>query len=150
MVPLETFPEIMRQAQEDLTANVRGRFSPEDWERILAMAHAKLQALRATSGRTELEDWQAVVLDFYRSRYWSFSPDYRPPKQKSGRKMNLGVQFLWLTFLTFTLTNLAIAWTGQNYASSGKRRDLFILLFVIALVLTNFGYFLWRHRRHKD
>lgn len=149
MVSLKEFPEIMRGAKEDLSANVAGRFSPDDWERILRMARERFTERRRGSPAPEIEDWHAVVLEFYRERYWGFTPDYRPPAAPK-RKMNLGVRFAIMTFVTFTVALMSLAWAGQNYTTSGKAGDLALLLIVIALVLLNFGYFLWQHRNHED
>jgi len=139
----------MRGAREDLSANVPGRFSPDDWTRILTTARERFETRRAHSNLSELEDWQAVVLDFYRSRYWGYANDYRPPSPPK-KKGNLGIRLVWLLFVAFTLTEAGIAWTGQNYAKSGDRGDFLILLLVIAAVVGNILFFLWQYRHHQD
>lgn len=146
---MNQFPEIMKNAREDLGATVSGRFSPTDWEQILVRAHALWREQLALVNGDELKAWHAVVLDFHRNRQWGFQANYKEPA-RSRKEMNLGVKFIWITFQTFVITKIAVVWLGQIYARSQDPVDGILLYFVIALVLANFGWFLWRHRGHQD
>jgi hypothetical protein len=135
---MNDFPAEKRDAQTDLAGNVAGRFSPEDWERILEIARQKL----------ETRSWPDVVREFHRENYWGFRPDWRPPAVPY--KFNLGYGMLWMTFSTFVLTLMALAWLGQNYATSGQAKDGYLFCAALALALLNFVYFLWRSRGYRD
>jgi len=154
MSTLNEFPKIMRQAREDLCATVSGRFSPQDWESILTLAQQKLLAQfadPAPSRDEELRVWQAVILDFNRNSYWGFEPNYKEPKKpKAGRTDNLGVRFIVFTFLSFTLTLMAVVWTGQIYTTSDEALDAYIFFFVLSLVVANFAFLLWKTRNYRD
>ncbi|MBX3022223.1 MAG: hypothetical protein KF799_11165 [Bdellovibrionales bacterium] len=148
MSTLKQFPEIMRHAHQDLGATVSGRFSPEDWQKILERAEAKWRAALETAeaGESDLTAWQAVIRDFHRERYWGYQPNYQPPKAKG----NLGTSFIWVGFITFTLVNMSLAWLGQRYTTSDEPRDGYIFFAVLAFWLIAFAAFLWRQRKHRD
>src|SRR4051812_22560156 len=132
MVSMNEFPEIMRHAHVDLLSNVSGRFSPEDWQKILQVAREKLDERAAQTG-DPIEAWRSVILDFNRNQYWGFYPDYAPGKDLT-RKRNYGLEFLALAFLAFTVTKVALAWLGQIYTRSDEPVDAYIFFAAIALI----------------
>ena len=145
MSDVET-PDIMINAREDMASTVNGKFSPEDWERILELA--KTQLLTARREFDEVVAWQAVVRDFHAKGYWGFVPNYRPPKIIKPK--NLGYQFIWLLFGSLTIMKVAILWFGQVYSRSDEARDKWTFFAVLALVFGNILLFLWRNRNYKD
>jgi hypothetical protein len=135
-------PTLMDNAKEDLAGTVEGKFSPEDWEKILG----KAQNLLGTGG---LEAWREVIRDFHRNRYWGFVPNYREPRKKEVSK-NLGFQFIWMTFGSLTIFKVAVLWFGQIYSRSDDPLDKWLFFGCLALVLGNIAFFLWRNRNHVD
>jgi hypothetical protein len=140
---MSSYPSLMANAREDLAATIDGRFSPEDWEKILHKAKAQLEA-----GGGNLAAWQNVIRDFHREKYWGFVANYRPAKTK--RKKNLGFQLIWLTFNSLTTMKVAVLWFGQIYSRSDEPTDKWIFLGVIALALGNILFFLWSNRHYED
>lgn len=148
MDTLNEFPKIMDEARVDLAGNVAGKFSPDDWQRILTEAKIRLNQHQA-AGEDEISAWRNVILDFRREKYWGFVPDWRPPpKQKN--ESNLGVRFIWMTFSAFIVTKIAVVWLGQIYTRSDDPIDAYLFFASIALVIFNFGFFLWSTRKYKD
>lgn len=145
MDSMKNLPEVMAHAHEDLLAHVAGQFSPEDWQQILNRAQERFEAHRQTAD--PVEAWKAVVREFHQERQWGFIPNYRPAKPE---RINLGVQFLGLAFLTFTISILAVVWLGQIYTASDEPADNWKFWGVVALVLLNFGAFLWRYQGNRD
>lgn len=144
---MNNFPEIMSHAKEDLGGNVSGDFSPHDWHQILIKAEALLAQRSEGLNGNAIEVWHSVIRDFHANHYWGFLPNYRPapaPKKPG----NLGVSFIWMAFQTFVITKIAVVWIGQTYARSQDPNDFWLLCTVIALVVSNFAYFLWKHRKH--
>lgn len=139
-------PEIMKHAHEDLMGNVSGRFSPEDWGLILDRASEHLAAFQR-SGLSEQEAWKEVIRQFHREHYWGFQPDYIAPRPRDN---NMGIRFILMTVLTFIFSLIAVVWLGQAYTASLEFEDGRNLVLAIALILGNFGLFLWYHRQHKD
>ncbi|MGZ6479082.1 MAG: hypothetical protein ACXWQE_07260 [Bdellovibrionales bacterium] len=142
-----TAPKIMANANVDLTSTVGGKFSPSDWEKILERARTQLHEKAKTSD--ELAAWQAVIRDFHASRYWGFIPNYREPKS-SRKPKNLGMQFIWLTFGSLTIMKVAVLWFGQIYSRSDEAFDKWMFFIVLALIIGNILFFLWRNRNHQD
>jgi hypothetical protein len=136
----------MENAQEDLAATVEGRFSPEDWEKILDLAEAKWRnTLAQQPVPGEAAAWHDVVRDFHKDRYWGMRANYRPPKRR-----HLGYQFIWFTFSSLTIMKVAILWFGQIYSRSDEAKDLWMFVLVLAIVIGNVVFFLWRNRHHTD
>lgn len=151
MDSVKGFPDIMANAREDFTANVRGQFSPEDWQAILSRAHEKWVAQMATPGcESETAAWQAVVLDFYRNNQWGFDADYNPRKDPKRKKKNSPLHFILFLFLTFTFTKIAVVWSGQIYTFSDEPWDAYVFYTVLAVVFLNLVFFLWRNWNHED
>lgn len=144
---MNNFPDIMRQAKEDLGGSVSGHFSPEDWQQILLKAERDLQQKKNALNGDETEAWQDVIRDFHQQNFWGFTPNYRPPPRPK-KKGNLGVAFIWMAFQTFVITKIAVLWIGQTYARSQDPHDFWLLCLVISLVVANFAYFLWKNRNH--
>lgn len=142
-------PLVMKHAKEDLAGNVSGRFSPKDWQSILNYAEEQWHKEQLRLAGDEMKAWHSVVRDFHRQSYWGFVPDYRPPRRKS-EKRNLGIAFIWMAFQTFVITKIAVVWLGQTYSRTQDALDGWLFYSVIAVVLANFGFFLWRHRHHRD
>ena len=134
------------QAKEDLAGTVEGAFSPDDWEKILAQAELKWRALFPELGSEEA--WREVIRDFHRTRHWGFVANYRASEVR--RRMNLGVQFIWVAFLSFTIVLALVVWFGEVYSRSKDPRDLFVLVLLIGLSLMSISFFLWRNRNHRD
>src|SRR5262249_18377388 len=126
-------------------ATVEGRFSPSDWEKILDLAEERLGA-QVASGAPENSAWADVIRDFHRSRYWGFRTGYRPPREKT----NLGLQFIYYTFMSLTVWKVAVLWFGQKFSNGEDRSELWPLLLILAIVIGNTVYFLWRNRAHTD
>lgn len=139
---------VMRDAETDLTGNISGRFSPEDWAEILKKAGSGLQT-RVQEGKSETEAWSEVIREFHREHYWGFHPNYRPPKVKK-KKKDLGVSLILFLFVSFTLVKMSVVWLGQIYTFSDEESDTRMFYLALAVVLANVGFFLWRHRRHTD
>jgi hypothetical protein len=137
----------MKDAQTDLAGNISGRFSPEDWARILTRASASLEA-QIHSGKPENEAWGDVIREFHRERYWGFQPSYRPPKVK--KEPDLAIGLIVFLFISFTLVKMAVVWTGQLYTFSDEEADTRKFYAALILVAANVVFFLWRFRRHKD
>lgn len=150
METLNEFPEIMGHAREDLGGNVGGKFSPENWDRILNEARERFLRHRALVNN-DLAAWTEVVREFHRERYWGYSPNWRPPpKDKKKKQTNMGVSFIWMTFTAFIVTKISVVWLGQIYTRSDDPVDKWLFFGAIALTIANFAYFLWRSRHHKD
>src|ERR1017187_8151098 len=111
-MPNTAYPTVMANAAEDLTATIEGRFSPDDWEKILKRAQAAVEAGTA---------WPDVIRDFHQTRYWGFVPNYRGRKVKKSK--NLGFQFIWMTFASLTIMKVAVLWFGQIYSRSDDPSD---------------------------
>src|SRR4051812_30324869 len=122
MSSLNNLPTIMAEARVDLSANVSGQFSPQDWERILSTAHEKLVALRA-QGLPELKAWERVILDFYRNRHWGYQANYRASRDSSLKKRGLGRGLIIMVVISMTVAKIALAWLGQRYTASDEPRD---------------------------
>jgi|GEM_PF-5413435 len=148
MDTLNEFPKVMDEARVDLAGNVAGKFSPDDWQRILTEAKTRL-AQHQAAGNDETSAWRNVILDFHREKYWGFVPDWRPPLKKKNES-NLGVRFIWMTFSAFIVTKIAVVWLGQIYTRSDDPIDAYLFFASIALVIFNFGFFLWSTRKYKD
>ena len=149
-VSVNNFPEVMRSARIDLAGHLSGDFSEEDWRQILELAEQKWRLRSVDLGGDPLAAWKDVVLDFHQHGHWGFvlgAPQKRP---KNKKQKNLGVTFIWMAFQTFVISKIAVVWLGQIYARSGEARDAFYLWFAVALVVGNFGFFLWRNRHHRD
>ena len=141
--------EIMKNAYEDLSATVEGRFSPEDWASILTKAEHRLTELELEkSGWSESERWHEVMREFRRERYWGYRPTYRAPRIK--KKSNLGYSFIWITFNTLTTMKVAVLWFGQIYSRSDEPKDKWIFFLLLIFCVGNFVFFLWRNRNHVD
>lgn len=138
---------VMSDAETDLTGNISGRFSPEDWSEILKRAGASLEA-QVRQGKAESEAWREVIREFHREHYWGFQPNYRPPKVK--KEKDLGVSLIIFLFISFTLVKMSVVWLGQIYTFSDEESDTRMFYLALAIVLANVAYFLWRHRRHTD
>jgi hypothetical protein len=139
--------EIMANANIDLASTIEGRFSPGDWEKILDRARTLL--LEKSGSMDESAAWKAVIRDFHRERYWGFQPNYRAPKPQK-KKRNLGFQFIWLLFGSLTIMKVAVLWFGQIYSRSDEAYDKWMFFVVLALIIGNILYFLWRNRHHED
>ena len=148
MNSMNEFPKIMENARIDLGGNFSGEFSPEDWQKILAQAEARWNALKLES-TSEQEAWQSVVREFHTQGRWGFRPNYVAPKAKA-KEMSLGVRLVIMTFISFTITEIAVVWLGQIYTFSDEPRDKWLFLLAVALVMANVVYFLWRTRKHQD
>jgi hypothetical protein len=146
MTDMHKFPQVMQQAHEDLLGNVSGRFSPEDWVKILTIAQTRWSERHLKLG--EQEAWASVIRDFHHESYWGFTPNYHKPKTK--KPVNLGVHFIGFTFLTFTMVLMTVAWLGQIYTHSDEASDKWIFFLVLSAAVGNIGLFLWWHRRHTD
>lgn len=138
--------QLMSNAKDDLTASVSGRFSPDDWEKILELAKVKWAQYRRTM--EAVPAWQEVVREFRFSGYWGFKPDYRETGVK--KKRNLGYQLAWMTFQSMVLTKVAVLWFGQNYSNDDESFDKWIFFLVLFLIPANAAFFVWRNRHHKD
>lgn len=138
--------QIPENARVDLGATVEGRFSPEDWEKIFGLAEDKWRA--HSSRQDETEAWKEVVRDFHVSRYWGFTPNYRPKKER--KPISLGIQFIWIAFNSFTITEMAITWLGDIYTRSDEPKDAWIFYSVLLLLVGNIVFFLWRNRAYTD
>ena len=143
------FPDIMKNAQTDLTATVEGRFSPTDWAQILERAEQQLREnRRAEPHSDETLAWQAVVRDFYLNHHWGYRADYRPPRVV--RPRNLGITFIWMAFNSMCTIKVALLWFGQIYSRSDQPGDKWIFFILIFFVVGNFIYFIWRNHDHPD
>jgi hypothetical protein len=143
---MSNLPKIMTNANIDLAATSGGKFSPENWERILARAHAQLLENKRTLEETEA--WQAVVRDFHVNGNWGFPSNYRAPAKP--RKANLGFQLIWLMFASLTIVKVAIPWLGNIYTNSGTVGSKIFFFGALALVVGNIVWFLWRNRGYQD
>ena len=142
-------PEIMRQASVDLCATVEGRFSPDDWAQILTRAEVQWRKYLGHQGATaEVDAWQEVVREFHRERYWGYVPNFKPVKVK--KKPNLGVTMVLMVFNSMVTIKLFVLWFGQIYSRSDEPLDKWIFFAIVALVVANYGFFLWRNRAHVD
>lgn len=146
MSPEQGIPEIMANAREDLAGNIGGKFSPEDWQKILARAAQHLRA----SVRPRGEAWVEVIRDFHREKYWGFVPNYIKPKIKREDE-NLGARFIWYGFRSFLLTKVAVVWFGALYSTYGDPFYKWCFVGAIAFMLCNYGYFLFRYgNKHRE
>jgi hypothetical protein len=141
---------LLSSAKEDLTGHISGRFSPEDWQKILRLAEQKLTEYKASlTAADEREAWQAVVRDFHQNACWGFVPNYRPPRLKR-KPVNLGIKFIIMAMMTMTVTKVAVVWLGQLQTYSDEPMDKWIFYAVVAVVVAGFGRFLWKNRHHRD
>lgn len=143
-----TLPTIMSQARSDLAGHLDGDFSPSDWDTILGEAHRRWQ-----THREKLDDesaWRQVVREFHQERQWGLLPNYRAPRPERVRKKSLGVSFILLAGQAFIFSIMAVVWLGQIHTSSDEAVDGWIFYFAVSVVVANFGFFLWRHRKHAD
>jgi hypothetical protein len=139
-------PKIMAHAHEDLAGNISGRFSPEDWEKILMQAHKQLK----DSAKSEDEAWVDVIRDFHSKKYWGFVPNYQKPRIKP-EDQNLGVRFIWFSFRSFLLTKVAVLYFGARYTADYDPVYGWLFFGAIAFMLVNYGVFLWRYgHRTRD
>lgn len=142
---LNSLPPVMAHAREDLAGNIDGKFSPEDWDKILARAAAELKR----SEKPEHEAWVDVIRDFHKHKYWGFVPDYKAPKIKREDE-NLGTRFIWYSFRSFLLTKVAVLYFGARYTADWDPVYGWLFFGAIVFMLVNYGIFLWRYGpRHK-
>jgi hypothetical protein len=153
-----TTPE---QARIDLTpAHSSKTFSVQEWRSILDRA-AQEWARHRSDGVDADEAWERVVRDFHGHNHWGFgvapAEGRRPtgPEGPAGAKASsaprLGYSLIGMLVLTATVTKVAVVWIGQTATSHADEPEYWwIFLAVIALVLANFGFFLWRWRHHQD
>lgn len=137
-------PKIMTNANIDLAATSGGKFSPDNWERILTRAHAQLLENQKTL--EEPEAWEAVVRDFHVNKNWGFQSNYKAQPKKA----NLGFQLIWLTFASLTIVKVAIPWLGNIYTYQGTIGSKILFFGALALVVGNIIWFLWRNRNYQD
>lgn len=137
--------DIMAHAREDLAGNIEGKFSPEDWEKILALAQQKLS--RAT--KTTSEAWVDVIREFHREQYWGFTPNYQKPKVKREDE-NLGKRFIWYSFRSFLLTKVVVLYCGARYSADYDPVYGWLFFGGIAFMLTNYGIFLYRYGNRTE
>lgn len=145
---MNKFPLVMQNARTDLSANVSGQFSPNDWELILNRAFEKFK-FQKTAIDDDLRAWQAVMLDFYHNNYWGFSPHYRPQKVKRARP-NYALYFIAIGVFSMTALKMIVAWLGQIYTSSDSPRAGYIFYSVLAFIVMGFAFFLWQVRDYED
>lgn len=148
MTDADAWAALMAHAKEDLGAHVRGGFSDDDWTQIFSRAHAKWQVARQMEV-DDLRAWQTVVLDFYRNDNWGFRPPIAAVRATKTNR-NYGLRFIWLGFTAMTLTNIALAWTGQLYAQSDEPKHAYMFFAALTFALLNFAYFLYQTRHHRD
>lgn len=139
-------PQIMDNAAVDLLATVEGRFSPDDWQAILARAESAWRAKLANL--SERESWNEVVREFHRERYWGFAPNYRAPKVK--KKENLGITLIFMTLNAMVTFKVLMVWFGFALSNNDDPKYKWIFVAIVFLILADTGYFLWRHRAYKD
>lgn len=139
----------MQNAEVDLTGSLSGRFSPEDWAKILARAAEQL----AQSQKPQADAWADVIRDFHRQKYWGFNPDYIEPKpiKPHHHKDNLGKTFIWFSFRSFLLTKTVILYCGAHY-TAGNPNPIYKWLFfgAFAFMLFSYGRFLWRYGNREE
>lgn len=132
----------MANAQEDLAGNVGGRFSPDDWDKILSRAAEQLRA----SAKPEGEAWVDVIRDFHRERYWGFTPDYVAPK-KPPEKGNFGKRFIWYICRSFLITKVLVLWFGARYSADQDPIYAYLFFAALAFAPISYGIFVWRYGR---
>jgi len=142
-------PPIMAQAREDLAGNIPGHFSKEDWAAILKEAERRWLRHKAEP-LDESEAWRKVIREFHQEKFWGFHPAQRKPRPVKPKKTNVALSFILLVAGTMTVTKIAVVWLGQVYSRSDEAADKWAFFAILAVVLANFGYFLWRHRHHED
>ena len=146
------------EAKIDLTASVRGEFSPEDLKALLERARSNLESrLRELSAPTPDQaksEWQEVVRSFYAENYWGYQPltaqKAKEIKKEATTHHRLGIRFIWITFFSMCITKVIILVLGQQYVRSEESSDFWFLMLAIFLIVANFGYFLWSARNYKD
>jgi hypothetical protein len=143
-----SFPEIMHNAREDLTATIEGNFSPHDWHEILKTARVSLETQLA-KGHSELESWKEVIRQFHKEKYWGHTPDYVKPKRQR-KPMSLGMKFIIMTVNSMVFFKVLVLWFGQVYSRSENLWDKWIFFLIMIAVIFNYAIFLWRHRNHVD
>lgn len=150
--------ETMAEAQVDLTATLVGKFSASDYVEILKIAEVRLRNRLVGFNSINLEiakmEWREVVRDFYENRFWGFVPQSskskKPEKSLETNHHRLGIRFIWITFFSMCVTKVIILVLGQRYVKSNESSDFWFLMLAIALIVANFGYFLWKSRNYKD
>jgi hypothetical protein len=136
----EELPSIMANAREDLAGNLGGHFSPDDWDKILAIAKERLQS----------KEWTDVIRDFHREKYWGFVPNFKKPKAKKEDE-NLGVRFIWYSARSFLLTKVAVLWFGALWTVYGDTFYKVGFFGALFFMLCSYGYFLYRYGpKHDD
>ena len=136
--------DVMANAKEDLSGNIEGQFSPEDWEKILTEARTRLLGSQST------EAWVDVIRSFHRESYWGFVPNYVKPKTKPEDE-NLGTRFIWYSFRSFLITKVVVLYAGARYTADDPNPIYKWLFFgAFAFMLTAYGRFLWRYRNRQD
>jgi hypothetical protein len=146
MAAKEKVIEILSNARVDLAGNVEGQFSPEDWDKILEIARARLEA----TDQDLTMAWIEVIRSFTKEKFWGFVPNYKKPKV-SRKDQNLGKRFIWYCFRSFLITKVIVLYCGARY-SADDPNPIYKWLFFggIAFMLTSYGVFLWRYGRQMD
>ena len=142
---------IPHSAGTDLSGNISGRFSPDDWQSILAQAEERLKRKLDEAGTPDRDRlWSEVVREFHTQSYWGYTPNYRDARAPKKTDSNIGVSLIVLAFLTFTFALMAAVWVGQIYTFSDDPNDKYRFFAVLVVVLMGFVAFLWRNRNFKD
>jgi hypothetical protein len=139
---------LMKNAKDDLTASISGRFSPGDWEKILELA--KIQLAQRRREQDGLEAWKETIRDFHRSAYWGFKPDYRPSRVAKKKNRGIAMGLVWMTFQSMVLTKVAVLWLGQNYSNGDDSLDKWLFFILLLLIPANGIFFIWRNRHYRD
>lgn len=143
------FPSVMDHAYEDLAGHLPGRFSPQDWEKIRLEARRRWHIHRQQMG-DDLSAWQQVIREFANEKFWGFRPEFEAPSPLRWPSINLGISFILLAMQAFIFSIMAVVWLGQIHTASDEAFDTWLFYFVVAVVVANFAFFLWRHREHAD
>lgn len=132
--------DMLANAREDLAGNISGDFSPEDWERILALAESRLN---------ETRNWPDVIREFHRERYWGFVPNFKKPRTKREDE-SLGIRFILYSARSFLLTKVAVLWFGALWTVYGDPIYAWGFFGAMTFMIFAYGSFLYRYaNKHK-
>jgi hypothetical protein len=141
-----------QQQKDDFASSVGGYFSQESQEFIAK--ESALRLAKALSSKKAFEvslsllqqEWQKIVVDFYRSEFWGQVPQKnRPPKiltdeQKRVREL---ASYIWVAFQAWIVMKLVIFYAGLT-AADNPGESHWILYFAMAFSFGSLVFFAWR------
>lgn len=146
--------KILANARDDLTENVRVRFSPHQVESILQEARRRLLALIVRDGLTSDEEiraaWRHLVIEFHLKRYWGFAdsdlPDEPATAQVDGNEPNAGRAFFRQLVMSMLVIKAGLLYFGSYYSSFPGQGYGWGLAAVCAFSVGSLLYLAWRYR----